>query len=301
VDDDDFLTRAFETNRPHLRAVAFRILGNGQDVDDALQDAWLRISTSRAEQIENVTGWLTTVVARICLNTLRSRQRRPSESLQGPSNVERLVASTATTPEEQVVLADSMGFALLVVLEMLSPAERISFVLHDMFSVPFEEIAGILAKSTDACRQLASRARRRVRSADEPAAHQELQREVVDAFLRASRNGDFETLLSLLSPDVELVSDAAAIAIGAPKRKDGPLDVATRFSGGAQAARLALLDGCAGLVWAQGGTPKVAFDFTLVDGLVTRIDMIGDDEVLSEMRIEYVRRTNQGCVADSAM
>lgn len=294
MDDDDFLTREFEANRSHLRAVAYRILGNGQDVDDVLQDAWLRISTSGAEQIENVTGWLTTVVARICLNTLRSRQRRPSESLQGPSSVERLVASTATTPEEQAVVADSIGPALLVVLELLSPAERISFVLHDLFSVPFEEIAEILGKSTDACRQLASRARRRVRTADEPASDGQLQREVVDAFLSASRGGDFRTLLSLLSPDVELVSDAGAIAIGAPERKDGPFDVATRFSGGAQSARFALLDGRAGLVWAQGGTPKVAFDFTLVDGHVTRIDMIGDADVLSEIQIEFVRRTNRG-------
>lgn len=301
MDDEDFLTREFEANRPRLRAVAYRILGNGQDVDDALQDSWLRISMSDAEQIENITGWLTTVVARICLNTLRSRQRRPSESLQGSSGAERLVASTARTPEEQAVVADSIGIALLVVLELLSPAERISFVLHDLFSVPFEEIAEILAKSTDACRQLASRARRRVRTADEPAAQGHLQREVVDAFLSASRGGDFQTLLSLLSPDVELVSDTGAIAIGAPERKDGAFDVATRFSGGAQSARLALLDGRAGLVWAQGGTPTIAFDFTLVEGRVTRIDMIGDTDVLSEIQIDYVRRTNLKETSDSTL
>jgi RNA polymerase sigma factor (sigma-70 family) len=281
--------------------VAYRILGSGQDVDDALQDAWLRISTSDAEQIENVTGWLTTVVARVCLNTLRSRQRRPSESLQGPSGVERFVTSTATTPEEQAIVADSIGLALLVVLEMLSPAERISFVLHDMFSVSFEEIGEILGKSSDACRQLASRARRRVRTADEPAADGQLQREVVDAFLSASRGGDFQTLLTLLSPDVELVSDAVAVAIGAPVRKDGPFDIATRFAGGAQSARLALLDGRAGLVWAQGGTPTVAFDFTLVDGRVTRIDMIGDADVLNEIQIEYVRRTKRNGSSNSTM
>jgi RNA polymerase sigma factor (sigma-70 family) len=301
VNDEDFLTREFEANRPHLRAVAYRILGNGQDVEDALQDAWLRISTSDGEQIENVTGWLTTVVARICLNTLRTRHRRPSESLEASSGVERLVASTARTPEEQAVVADSVGVALLVVLELLSPAERISFVLHDLFSVPFEEIAEILGKSPDACRQLASRARRRVRTADEPATQGQLQREVVDAFLHASRGGDFQTLLSLLSPDVELVSDAAAIAIGAPERKDGPFDVATRFSGGAQSARLALLDGRAGLVWAQGRTPTIAFDFTLVDGRVTRIDMIGDTDVLSEIQIDYVHRTNPNVTSDSTL
>ena len=163
---------------------------------------------------------------------------------------------------------------------MLSPAERISFVLHDMFSVTFDEIAEILGKSSEACRQLASRARRRVRTAEDPAADPQRQRDVVDAFLIASRNGDFQSLLSLLSP----------VAIGAPERKDGPFDVATRFSGGAQSARIALLDGLAGLVWARGSKPKVAFDFTVVAGQVTRIDMIGDEDVLSEMNIEYLRR-----------
>jgi RNA polymerase sigma-70 factor (ECF subfamily) len=159
VSDEGFLERQFELNRPHLRAVAHRILGNTQDVDDALQDAWLRIATSDADEIENVTGWLTTVVARTCLNALRTRQRRPiGDSLDSPTTVERLVDRAAVTPEDQAVLADSMGLALLVVLETLSPAERISFVLHDMFSVTFEEIAEILGKSSEACRQLASRA-----------------------------------------------------------------------------------------------------------------------------------------------
>jgi RNA polymerase sigma-70 factor (ECF subfamily) len=159
-----------------------------------------------------------------------------------------------------------------------------------MFSVSFDEVGQILGKSPQACRQLASRARRRVRTAEDSPADPERQREVVDAFLRASKQGDFQTLLSLLSPDVELVADTAAAALGAPVRKDGPFDVATRFSGGAQAARLALLDNLAGLVWSQGGKPKVAFEFTVVAGMVTRIDMIGDVDVLSEMTIEYVRR-----------
>jgi RNA polymerase sigma-70 factor (ECF subfamily) len=291
VDSKNFLEQQFEANRPHLRAVAYRILGSTPDVDDALQDAWLRLSTSDAEQIENVTGWLTTVVARICLNTLRARQRRPAGSIDdSTSNIDRLVEPSAMTPEERAEVADSIGLALLVVLEMLSPAQRIAFVLHDMFSFSFEEIGQVLGKSTDACRQLASRARRRVRTAQDPSADPQRQREVVDAFLGASRSGDFQTLLSLLSPDVELVADAAAVAIGAPERKDGPFDVATRFSGGARGARTALLDGLAGLVWAQGGTPKVAFDFTVIEGKVMRIHMIGDEDVLSEMNIEYLRR-----------
>jgi RNA polymerase sigma factor (sigma-70 family) len=291
VDSKNFLEQQFEANRPHLRAVAYRILGSTPDVDDALQDAWLRLSTSDAEQIENVTGWLTTVVARICLNTLRARQRRPAGSIDdSTSNIDRLVEPSAMTPEERAEVADSIGLALLVVLEMLSPAQRIAFVLHDMFSFSFEEIGQVLGKSTDACRQLASRARRRVRTAQDPSADPQRQREVVDAFLGASRSGDFQTLLSLLSADVELVADAAAVAIGAPERKDGPFDVATRFSGGARGARTALLDGLAGLVWAQGGTPKVAFDFTVIEGKVMRIHMIGDEDVLSEMNIEYLRR-----------
>ena len=291
MDSKNFLEQQFEANRPHLRAVAYRILGSTPDVDDALQDAWLRLSTSDAEQIENVTGWLTTVVARICLNTLRARQRRPAGSIDdSTSNINRLVEPSAMTPEERAEVADSIGLALLVVLEMLSPAQRIAFVLHDMFSFSFEEIGQVLGKSTDACRQLASRARRRVRTAQDPSADPQRQREVVDAFLGASRSGDFQTLLSLLSPDVELVADAAAVAIGAPERKDGPFDVATRFSGGARGARTAFLDGLAGLVWAQGGKPKVAFDFTVIEGKVMRIDMIGDEAVLSEMNIEYLRR-----------
>jgi RNA polymerase sigma-70 factor (ECF subfamily) len=198
------------------------------------------------------------------------------------------------TPEEQAELADSMGLALLVVLEMLSPAERISFVLHDMFSFSFDEVAQILGKSSEACRQLASRARRRVRTADDPTADPQRQREVVDAFLSASRSGDFQTLLSLLSPDVELVADAAAVAIGARERKDGPFDVATRFSGGAQSARAALIDGRAGLVWAQARRPKVVFDFTVLAGKVTRIDMISDEDVLDELNIEYLRHQKGG-------
>ena len=291
MESEDFLEQQFEANRPHLRAVAYRILGSTHDVDDALQDAWLRLSSTDFEQVENVTGWLTTVVARTCLNTLRSRQRRAVGSIDdATSNIDRFASHSAMTPEEQAEVADSIGVALLVVLEKLSPAERIAFVLHDMFSFSFDEIGGILGKSSDASRQLASRARRRVRSADDPSVDPQRQREVVDAFLNASRKGDFQTLLTLLSPDVELVADSAAVAIGAPERKDGPFDVATRFSGGAQSARTALLDGLAGLVWAQGGTPKVAFDFTVIDGKVKRIDMIGDEDVLSEMNIEYVRR-----------
>ena len=262
MDQTRSLADQFEANRPHLRAVAFRILGNVEDADDALQEAWLRLSTTDAGDIENLTGWLTTVVSRICLNTLRSRQRRPSESIDDPDNVEQFSLRAALTPEDQAILADSIGEALLIVLDRLTPAERISFVLHDMFAVSYEEIAGILGKSPEACRQLVSRARRRVRRAEDPTSDPQRQREVVDAFLAAAKCGDFQMLLSLLSPEVELVADPAAIVLGAPASLAGPNDVASMFSGGAKAARTALLDGLAGMVWAQGGTPKVAFDFT---------------------------------------
>jgi RNA polymerase sigma-70 factor (ECF subfamily) len=291
VDDESFLTQQFESNRPHLRAVAYRILGNTEDVDDALQEAWLRLSASNSARIENFAGWLTTVVSRICLNILRARQRHPAQSIDDTrANGGRLVERTETTPEEQIVIADSMGLALLIVLETLSPMERIAFVLHDVFSVSFDEIGEILGKSSEACRQLASRSRRRVRTAEDPSSNPERQREVVDAFLNASKSGDFQTLLSLLSPDVELIADPTAVDIGSPMHLFGPHDVATRFSGGARTARTALLNGRAGLVWAQGGKPKVAFDFTMVAGQITNIDMISDEDVLGEMRIEYVAR-----------
>jgi RNA polymerase sigma-70 factor (ECF subfamily) len=293
VDQTRSLADQFQADRPHLRAVAFRILGNMEDAEDALQESWLRLSTTDAGESGNLTGWLTTVVSRICLNTLRSRQRRPAQSIDDPANVEQFPVRTAVTPEDQAILADSMGPALLVVLDQLNPAERISFVLHDMFSVSYDEVARILGKSPEACRQLASRARRRVRIAEDPSADLQRQRKIVNAFLAAAKTGDFQVLLSLLSPDVELVADPAAIAMGAPASLLGPNDVALRFSGGAKAARTALLDGLAGLVWAQGGTPKVAFDFTVMAGEVTKIEMIADSDVLEEIDIEFPGGGNQ--------
>jgi len=263
VDQTRSLADQFEANRPHLRAVAFRILGNAEDAEDALQEAWLRLSTTEAGEIGNLTGWLTTVVSRICLTTLRSRRRRPAESIDDADTVEQFFSRAAVTPEDQAILADSMGHALLIVLDRLNPAERISFVLHDMFSVSHEEIASVLGKSPEACRQLASRARRRVRIGEDPTPDPQRQRQV---------------------------ADPVAIAMGAPARLVGPNDVASRFSGGAKAARAALLDGLAGLVWVQGGTTKVAFDFTVVADKVARIEMIADHDVLREIDIDILRR-----------
>ncbi len=290
MDPTRWLADRFEADRPHLRAVAFRILGNVEDADDALQEAWLRLTTTDAGEIGNLTGWLTTVVSRICLNTLRSRQRHLSDSIDGSATVEALPSPAAVTPEDDAILADSIGEALLIVLDRLTPSERISFVLHDTFAVSYEEIAGVLGKSPEACRQLASRARRRVRIAEDPTSDPQRQREIVQAFLAAAKSGDFQMLLSLLSPDAELVADPAAIAMGAPMRLAGSDAVASRFSGQAKGACTALLDGLAGLVWAQGGTPKVAFDFTVVAGKVTRIEMIADCDVLGEIEIDVLGR-----------
>jgi RNA polymerase sigma-70 factor (ECF subfamily) len=295
VEQKRSLAGQFEANRPHLRAVAFRILGNAEDADDAVQEAWLRLSAAEAGAIGNLTGWLTTVVSRICLNSLRSRQRRPAESIDDAASVEQFSFRTAATPEDHAILADSIGQALLIVLDRLNPAQRISFVLHDMFSLSYADIAGILGKTPEDCRQLASRARRRVRVAEDPTFDPQRQRDIVDAFLAAAKAGDFKTLLSLLSPDAELVADAAATAMGVPASFVGANDVAGRFSGGAKAARTALLDGLAGLVWVQGGTPKVAFDFTVAGGKVTHIEMIADDDVLGEIEIEFFREARPRC------
>lgn len=293
MDASTDLTHEFEVNRPHLRAVAYRILGNVPDADDALQEAWLRLSKSDPTTIDNLGGWLTTVVSRICLNILRSRNRTNASLQESERAIDAHAATSSVSPEEQAVLADSLGIALLIILEQLSPAERICFVLHDMFAVSFDEIASIVAKSSEACRQLASRARRRVRTAQDPRTDPVTQRAVVDAFVVAAKSGDFERLLSLLSPDVNLVPDGAAVAMGGPETQHGPHDVATVFSGRARATRVALIDGLAGLVWSQGTITRVAFDFSLVGGLISSIDMIADVDVLEELTIESVRRQTE--------
>jgi RNA polymerase sigma-70 factor (ECF subfamily) len=287
------LTREFEANRPHLRAVAHRILGNLPDADDAVQETWLRWSANDDAAIDNLGGWLTTVVSRISLNVLRSRNRAEASLHDSTAAFEDRAARVPATPEEQALLADSVGVALLIVLEQLSPAERICFVLHDTFSISFDEISLILSKSPEACRQLASRARRRLRTTDDPQADPGAQRAVVDAFLAAAKNGDFASLLNLLSPDVELTCDAAAIAMGGPAPQRGSHDVAAVFSGKARAARLAMLDGAPGLVWSQGGVTRVAFDFSMVRGKIVGIAMIADTEVLEEMLIEVPRRSKE--------
>jgi RNA polymerase sigma-70 factor (ECF subfamily) len=286
MDKHDWLAERFEAHRTHLRAVAYRILGSPDDAEDAVQEAWLRLSRSDSSQVENLGGWLTTVVARVSLNMLQSRKTR-REDPAGSQLPEEIAASTdGAGPEYQAVLADSVGLALLVVLDMLTPAERLAFVLHDMFAMPFEEIAPIVERTPAATRQLASRARRRVQGADTtPDTDLARRREVVQAFLAASRNGDLGALVAMLDPDVVLRADQSVVRIGAEAETRGAQAVAARFSGQARAAKLALIDGVAGLVWASGGRPRVVFSFTLTGGKITEIELLGDPAVLGQLDV----------------
>jgi RNA polymerase sigma-70 factor (ECF subfamily) len=282
----DGLATEFEAHRAHLRAVAYRMLGSLTEADDAVQEAWLRLSRADTSGVTNMGGWLTTVVARVCLDALRTRSARCEEPLEarvaGPATA---AAAEDADPEHQALLADSVGLALLVVLETLSPAERLAFVLHDLFAVPFEEIAPIVGRSPEAARQLASRARRRVRGATaDPDADLSGQRAIVSAFLAAARGGDFDALLALLDPEVALRADQAAAAMGTAAVQ-GAEAVARTFAGRARAARLALVDGAAGMVWAQGGQVRVAFRFTLAADKITAIEMIADADHLARLAI----------------
>jgi RNA polymerase sigma factor (sigma-70 family) len=284
LDDHDWLTERFEAHRSHLRAVAYRMLGSVSEADDAVQEAWLRLSRADTSGVENLGGWLTTVVSRVCLDMLRSRRSRREEPLEVP--VPDSVASRAdgVDPEHEALLADSVGLALLVVLDTLAPAERLAFVLHDMFAVPFDQIAPIVGRSPNAAKMLASRARRRVHEAGTvPDADRSRQRAVVDAFLAASRGGDFDALLALLDPEVVVRADRAAVDVGAAREVRGAPAVAGTFSGRARFAQPALVDGAVGAVWAPGGRPRVAFGFTITDGKIVAIDILADPERLREL------------------
>jgi RNA polymerase sigma-70 factor (ECF subfamily) len=282
VDEQDVLAQRFEADRPHLRAVAYRVLGSMTEAEDAVQEAWLRLQRSDTAAVDNLTGWLTTVVGRVCLDMLRARRSRREELIE----TQVCEPVDVVDPEHEAVLADSVGLALLVVLDALTPAERLAFVLHDMFAVPFDEIATIVGCSSPAARQLASRARRRVQgSTPERASGGGRQREIVDAFLAASRNGEFDALLALLDPDVVLRADAATVAFGAAAEVVGARAVAGTFAGRARAAQLALIDGAAGLVWMQGGKPRVVFAFTVVGTKVVGIEMLADPDRLGELDV----------------
>src|SRR3989441_13163523 len=251
MNEHELLAERFEANRSHLRKVAYRMLGSPTDAEDAVQEAWLRLSRSGTSGVENLGGWLTTVVARVCLDMLRSRKSRREEPFDARVPEPLAAREDPIDPEHEALLADSIGLALLVVLETLAPAERVAFVLHDMFDLPFDEIAPIVGRSPTAARQLASRARRRVQgAATVPDADLTRQREVVDAFLAASRGGDFDALLAVLDPDVVLRADRAAVAAGASGEVRGAPAVARQFSGRARVAQPALVNGAAGAEWA---------------------------------------------------
>jgi RNA polymerase sigma-70 factor (ECF subfamily) len=260
------MAERFEENRSHLRAVAYRMLGSVNEAEDAVQEAWLRVSRSDASDVHNVGGWLTTIVARVCLDVLRSRKARREEPLE-------VDPRGGADPEDEVVLADSIGLAMLVVLEALTPAERVAFVLHDMFEVPFEDIAPIVKRTPVATRQLASRARRRVRGADVATADRARHRQIVEAFLAASRGGDFSALLNLLDPEVVLHADAGVVQMGAPAEVRGAAAVAQTFAGRARTAQLADFDGEPGLLWAVGGVPRVRFRFKFAGERIVEVLM----------------------------
>ncbi|MEA2685299.1 MAG: hypothetical protein QOE93_494 [Actinomycetota bacterium] len=286
MDDASWLTDQFEASRPRLQAVAYRMLGSHAEAEDAVQEAWIRLTRADRSGVENLGGWLTTVVARVCLDSLRSRKSRREDA----ELTDAMVATDDDDhPEQQAIMGDSIGAALLVVLDMLAPAERVAFVLHDVFAVPFDEIGDIVGRSPDAARQLASRARRRVRGTDaapevDPLRH----RQVVHAFLAAARSGDFEGLVALLDPDVVLRPDTAALRMGSLRVTEGAVAVASALSGGAKGASVALVDGVAALVWAPGGQTRGVVAFTIVDGKIVEIDVTGDPDRIRDLDIVLI-------------
>jgi RNA polymerase sigma factor (sigma-70 family) len=289
MNEREYLADRFEEHRTHLRAVAYRMLGSSNEVDDAVQEAWLRLSRTDAAAIDNLGGWLTTVVARVCLDMLRSRQSRREEPLTADAPEPVATGTRGSSPEQEALLADSVGLALLVVLDRLAPAERLAFVLHDMFAVPFEEIAPIVGRSVEATRQLASRARRRVRgSAAAPGPDLVRQREVVEAFIAALRAADFEGLLAVLDPDLVVRADMVA---GAPTEIRGAAawaKGAVAYGHLAQLTRPALVNGAVGVVVAPQGRLVRALRFTIANGRITEIEVIGNPTLLAELDVSIV-------------
>jgi RNA polymerase sigma-70 factor (ECF subfamily) len=295
MDKKDWLAKNFEESRQHLKAIAHQMLGSSGEAEDAVQETWLRLSRTNSEEIENLRGWLTTVVARVCLDMLRSRKSKREDPLDDVSDNQ---ADTSGPPEAKFLIADSVGPALLLVLEILTPAERIAFVLHDIFDVSFEEIALIVDRTEEATRQLASRARRRIRGANTPLEDKERQREIVSAFITAARDGNFEALIQVLHPDVVLRADATAVKMaeanksrGAPQFKSvisGAKTVADTFKGKAAAAQLAWINGEAGGTWAPGGKPVVAFCFKISGGKISEIEIAMDKDKLEKSEIKII-------------
>ena len=284
MDERDWLAERFEEHRTHLRGVAYRMLGSLSEADDAVQEAWLRLSRSDADEIENLGGWLTTVVGRVSLNMLRSRKSRREDPFAVHLPEPIVDRADGTDPEHEALVADSVGLALLVVLETLTPAERLAFVLHDIFAVPFDEIAPIVDRSPEAARQLASRARRRVRAENTvPDADLDAQREVVDAFLAASRDGDFERLVALLDPDVVLRADFGAAASREIRGATAVIGQAKFYSQLGLAMKPALVNGAVGVVTTRDGRPFSVGGFTVRHGRIVEMDWLADPVRLREL------------------
>lgn len=297
MEKKDWLAKNFEAARKHLKAVAYQMLGSTTEAEDAVQETWMRLNRSNSEEIDNLRGWLTTVVARICLDMLRSRKSKREDPLD--DQIAEMPEERFGNPEADYMTADSVGPALLLVLELLTPAERIAFVLHDVFGLPFDQIAPIVDRSEEATRKLASRARSRVRGANTPQEDDERQQEIVSAFISAARDGNFEALIRVLHPDVILRADTTAVKIaelnkakGAPQFKsimNGADLVANTFKGKAAAAQLAWINGSAGGTWAPGGKPVVAFCFKVVGGKISEIEIVMDKDTLENSKIEIIK------------
>ena len=289
MDERDWIAERFEEHRGHLRAVAYRMLGSVSEADDAVQEAWLRLSRSDADEIENLGGWLTTVVGRVSLNMLRSRRSRREQPL-GVHVPEPIVdRADGTDPEHEALVADSVGLALLVVLETLSPAERLAFVLHDIFAVPFDEIAPIVDRSPEAARQLASRARRRVRAENTvPDADLDAQREVVDAFLAAARDGDFDRLVAVLDPDVVLRADLGPAGSREVRGPEAVIGQATFYSQLELVMKPALINGAVGVVTTRDGEPFSVGAFTVRQGRIVEMDWLADRARLRELDLSIL-------------
>ncbi|MCX5417816.1 sigma-70 family RNA polymerase sigma factor [Streptomyces sp. NBC_00059] len=288
VNPPEFLALQFEEHRPHLRAVAYRMLGSLAEADDAIQETWLRLAGSGDRRIDNLGGWLTTVIGRVCLDMLRVRKRRGEEPLEERLPDPVISSEGRADPEQQALMADSLGLALLVVLESLSPAERLAFVLHDLFGLSFEEIAPIVDRTPATAKKLASRARLRVRGTTPPPDPDRAgQRRVVDAFLTAARGGDFDALLSLLDPEVVLRADGGALTGGLRTIRGaaavaGQLDIFQRMATAAT-THAALVNGCAGLVNTLDGQPLSVMSFTITGGRIATIDILSDPQRLAHL------------------
>jgi RNA polymerase sigma-70 factor (ECF subfamily) len=299
MDDRELLARHFENHRQHLRGVAYRMLGSAAEADDVVQEAWLRVSRAGADGVDNLRGWMTTIVGRVSLDRLRARNARHEETLPLDDLDSNTRDHHARSPDEDVELADSVGLALLVVLETLKPAERVAFVLHDMFDLSFDEIAPIVGRTSDATRQLASRARRRVRGVSAPDVDQRRKREVAEAFIAAARAGDFEALVAVLDPDIVLRADAESVRLGGPAELLGATSVASFFKGRASAARLGRIDGEVGILVPVGGRILFALQLTFAGEKIAAIDAVADHDTLNALEVQLVQEADDARTPES--